>query len=195
MPLTEPLSPRATSTAANKKKACISHEGAISGGKRWFLALRWAPAPVPMWACLPPDHPSSLPLDSWTQPRLGSEPTPGSGLSLKLHIQDKSDSSIRQDIVLFKMLFKAKGYARIPRNSKHWGLQGGREGRGGQDVGLWGADSSLEEPLLAWIVITCVDNNCCYLPMLSGSADSFLPELIYSSPLHGRWVFISPFYR
>ena len=61
---------------------------------------------------------------------------------MKLCTKDKLDFYIRQEIVLFKFLFKAKGDAQISRKSKREACgEGGRAEKDSQ-VGLQGVASS-----------------------------------------------------
>lgn len=82
----------------------------------WFLAL-WMTGNPALRSCPPtnthvPLRPSPSPIGL-----LGSKPKQGSLLSLKLWIKDKSDIHLRQEIVLFIILFKAKENSQIPRTA------------------------------------------------------------------------------
>lgn len=68
----------------------------------------------------------------------GSELKQGSGFSLKLGNKAKSDFYIRQGIVLFKTVLKAKGNSQVLRNSRPRGPKEGRGGGGKQKVEWWG---------------------------------------------------------
>lgn len=76
------------------------------------------------------------PLSHWTS---GLTAQQGSTLSLKLNIKDKSDFHKRQEIVLFKILFKAKGNSRNTQKQRAPRLaeRGGRARKDSQ-VGVRG---------------------------------------------------------
>ena len=103
-----------------------------------LLALRMLGTRAHVPAHVPPGTPI-LPQSSPSPTALpGSELKQGSGFSLKLGNKDKSDFYVRQEIVLFKTLLKAKGNSQVLRNSRPRGPKEGRGGGGKQKVEWWG---------------------------------------------------------
>ena len=103
-----------------------------------LLALRMLGTRAHVPARVPPGMPI-LPQSSPSPTALpGSELKQGSGFSLKLGNKDKSDFYVRQEIVLFKTLLKAKGNSQVLRNSRPRGPKEGRGGGGKQKVEWWG---------------------------------------------------------
>lgn len=96
-----PAYPCARSAAAGDRKAGMHREGHVSG----WGGGRLCKAP----GFVKDEEPPLQPCPAEATGLLGSEPKQGPVLSSKLSTKDTSEFYVRQEIVLFKILFQAQG--------------------------------------------------------------------------------------